>query len=626
MRLTRLPLYLGALFFALPALARIGGGEHYTSGSGDSSGDGGGDGGELLGWLIYIAIRHPVIGIPLLVGFVLVAWYMKSQEGSASTKKAFQQAEAQVRTTVSAQAVTGWVSALKAKDPSFDLLHLFDNVKKLFIEVQAAWFRRNLEPVRRYLSDATWQRLSLQMKLLELQGVRDAISDYSVMDLQIIGLEQNEHFDTVHVRVKAQMKDADAPASATDEQALALAAKQPLEQFIEVWSFVRKPGAKTNTAQELSSGKCPNCGAPFEGGAANRCQFCNAVVNSGNYDWVLAEITQGSEFTRGGDAVEGFARLKQTDPALNTESLEDRGSLVFWKWVEAQATSDTTKFTKLCGGEYFTWLSNDLRDLKSRGKRKVYLECAVGAVNTRRLDSDGSDDLAHLEIRWSARMGVGPVNEKPPALPVVPQRWVFTLQRRSGAVTNAANGMSTNRCPSCSAPLTDNGQPSCEFCGTMLQSGEKDWVLKDARVWESWAAMKRPASASASAVPAASASAPRDRVVSKEERERLLYMMAAMAAADGVVDAKERALLKDCSQRWSVAWANVELALSAGSGLFDRLVQKGTPEAEHFMNELVSMALIDGKIDRSERKMLEAAAHHLGVGGDKLSAMLQRSA
>ena len=66
--------------------------------------------------------------------------------------------------------------------------------------------------------------------------------------------------------------------------------------------------------------------------------------------------------------------------------------------------------------------------------------------------------------------------------------------------------------------------------------------------------------------------------------------------------------------------------VARGAGLFDRLVQKGTPEAETFMEQLVAMALIDGKIDRSERKMLEAAAQHLGVGGEKLTAMLQKSA
>ncbi len=91
--------------------------------------------------------------------------------------------------------------------------------------------------------------------------------------------------------------------------------------------------------------------------------------------------------------------------------------------------------------------------------------------------------------------------------------------------------------------------------------------------------------------------------------------MAAMAAADGVVDANERKLLKMCSERWSVPWANVELALNAGSGLFDKLAARGSAEAETFMRELVAMALVDGKIDRKERKLLEAAAAHLGLGG-----------
>jgi tellurite resistance protein len=594
---------LVALLWALPALARVGGGEHYTSGrSSNNSGGDGGDGGEILAWIMVLVFQHPLIGIPLLLCFIGVAWYMKSQEGSASTRKAFEQAEAQVRTTVSAQAVTQWVSALKTKDPSFDLLHLFDNVKKLFLEVQTAWFKRNLEPVRRYLSDATYQRLVLQLKLLDLQGVRDAIADPSVLDLQIIGLEQNQHFDTVHVRVKAQLKDADAPAAFTEEQALALAQKQQAEPFIEVWSFVRKPGAQTKTGQELHAGTCPNCGAPFAGGAANRCDHCSAVVNSGNYDWVLAEITQGSEFSRGGDAIDGLARARQTDAALNTETLEDRASLVFWKWVEAQALGDTGRLAKLSSADYLGWAANAFG-----GKRKEFRECSVGAVNTKQLEAGDGVDLAHLEVRWSARIGANAA--------MVPQRWVFTFERKSGAKTNADNGMSTNRCPNCGAPLSDNGQASCEFCGQMLASGERDWVLKDARGWESWRATSR------AAAPVAATGA--DRVVSKDERERLIYMMAGMAMADGVLDAKERELLKMCSQRWSVPWSNVELALQAGPSLFERLVQKGTPEAEMFLNELVQMALIDGKVDRSERKLLESAAQHLGVP-EKLSALLQR--
>jgi hypothetical protein len=47
----------------------------------------------------------------------------------------------------------------------------------------------------------------------------------------------------VHVRVRAQAKDDDAPRAYTDEQARALAQKHAVEQFTEVWSLVRKPGA-----------------------------------------------------------------------------------------------------------------------------------------------------------------------------------------------------------------------------------------------------------------------------------------------------------------------------------------------------------------------------------------------
>jgi tellurite resistance protein len=92
--------------------------------------------------------------------------------------------------------------------------------------------------------------------------------------------------------------------------------------------------------------------------------------------------------------------------------------------------------------------------------------------------------------------------------------------------------------------------------------------------------------------------------------------MAAMAMADGVVDESERKLLKMASDRWGIPWANIELALNAAPGsLFDKLISKGSSEAESFMKELVAVAMADGKIDSKEKKMLEVAATHLGLQG-----------
>ena len=287
------------------------------------------------------------------------------------------------------------------------------------------------------------------------------------------------------------------------------------------------------------------------------------------------------------DLPDGFAKVRQSDPSFTTEALEDRASLVFWKWIEAQSLGDPSRLAKVAQAGFTGGI-----------QKRQFRECAVGAVNTQQLASSGGTDVAAVEVKWSAKVGNGPTQ---------PLRYVLLLERASGAKTPDGHGMSTNRCSQCGAPLSDNGQPTCEFCGNALSSGQNDWVLRDLGAWEWWR--------SQGGVPATSRAAPAAaRVPDREERERLVYLMAVMAKADGVVDANELKLLKMASDRWNVPWAIVELALNAsGDGLFGKLIARGSGEAESFMRELVQVAMADGKIDSKERKLLASAALHLGL-------------
>lgn len=618
-------LALTAALFPWAALARVGGGEHYTSSQSDSSSGDGGVDGELIYWLFWLIFRYPKVGIPVAI-VVGVGFYMaKRNTASATTQRAFQQREAEIRTRVSSQEVSGWVNALKLKDPSFELQPLLDKASTLFVQLQQAWFKGDLTPIRPFVSDAVFQRFNVQLRLLAAQGVRDAIAEISVLDLQLIGLDQSEWFDTVHLRVKAQMRDADVPASYTEPQALAMAKKAPLEAFTEVWSFVRKPGAKTKIGEDLYQGKCPNCGAPFAGGATNSCGYCGAVVNSGNFDWTLSTITQGIEHVRHYATVDGLLEARQTDPALNLEVLEDRATLLFWKLIDAQGSADPSRIAKVATGELQAKVDSELSALKAKRRRKVFLECAVGGVTTRVFQArQGPVDLAHVEIRWSARMAIGPEGEKPPPLPTVPQRWILTLSRKTGATTSTANGLSTNRCLQCNAPLSDSSTSRCDYCGAELAEGERDWVLANAASFEAWNSAEQRKFEAANVRRNSPSASSEVQLVDVQERQRLLYMMAALATSDGAVDPEELKLLKMCASRWSIPWANVELALSAGPQLFDRLAEKGTPEAKALLEGLVQMAMIDGRVDRRERQLLERAASHLGVR-EELEPLLQNA-
>ena len=615
---------LCAAFVLVPALAlaRVGGGENYTT---PSSGNGGGDDdiSGLVFFLIELLFRHPQIGIPLLIivaiGYVVL---QKSRDPGSRTQRAIQQAEAARRTQVSSSHVDGWVNALRREDPGFDLEALYGKVRTLFMDVQQAWFVRDLERVRPFLSDATFQRLTGQLDLLKRQGVRDAIADVRILEVGLIGLEQSEWFDTVHLRVRAQMRDTDVPATASDAQSHAAAQRVPVEAFTEVWSFVRKPGAKTKLGEDLYQGKCPHCGAPFNGGATNVCEYCKAVVNSGNYDWTLSEITQGVEHVPHNPKVEGLLEARTADPALNLETLEDRTSLIFWRWIAAQSHSEARELAKLATPTYVAALGAQFDALRKQNKRKVFLECAVGGVIVRALHpAQGEYDEAHVEIRWSARLGVVGLDQRPPQFPPLPQRWVFVLARKAGAVTRTDNGLSTNRCPQCNAPLSDSLSTTCDYCGTELAHGERDWVLREALSWDAWrgADTRR----DHVPVPTKGARTSTDGVLDAGERERLLYVMAAVANADGAVDEKERALLRMCAQRWSVDWPKIESALNMGIDSASISVPRGSPEAESVLRAVVQMALVDGRVDRKERQMLASVAHHLGLE-QRLDALIGR--
>ena len=54
--------------------------------------------------------------------------------------------------------------------------------------MQGAWAAGDLGPVRRDLSDATFQRFRVQLDLMRGQGVRNVTADMAVLDLQAVGL------------------------------------------------------------------------------------------------------------------------------------------------------------------------------------------------------------------------------------------------------------------------------------------------------------------------------------------------------------------------------------------------------------------------------------------------------
>ena len=96
------------------------------------------------------------------------------------------------------------------------------------------------------------------------------------------------------------------------------------------------------------------------------------------------------------------------------------------------------------------------------------------------------------------------------------------------------------------------------------------------------------------------------------ERTLLLMRMAAVVMADGVVTKQERKLLKSASKRWNVPMDAVTPILS-GEVDPNELTTMIPSNPTGFISGLIAAALVDGRIDKKEEKLLLDVGNHIGL-------------
>jgi hypothetical protein len=324
-----------------------------------------------------------------------------------------------------------------------------------------------MRPARAFVSDGVFSRFQVQLGLMMQENRRNVMSDARILRTTLKGVEDANPLDVVHVEFTAQARDTEVPIRATDDQIRHALAHAKVEPYTEIWSLVRRTGAQTKPDGFAVGRACPQCGAPLDAGEIIRCRYCQTLVCSGEHDWVLAEITQVSEWRPRGRPVAGFDVLRSRDPGIAREILEDRASYLFWKWIQAGRTGSPAPLRKCAAPA-----------LLGDGGQRAHLawaaaasDVAVGGADVVQCQLNGPDgyDRVTVEVFWSARMNG--------SRDYTPSRAVVRLARRTGA--RSPLSMTALVCPTCGAPLVDSDTTRCDHCQTELAAGNQTWVLED---------------------------------------------------------------------------------------------------------------------------------------------------
>lgn len=283
--------------------------DYFYSGS-TSSGSGGGGGGISIGAIIVVVIILAVILNSKNKGT------NNNGGGSPTTGMGggVRPANGGQGRNVNLPDRTGEIeNIIKQSDPNFTADDFTAFAKNVYIDIQNAWCKRDLEPVRPVLHTNLYNTTQKQVQSKIEQKVIYHYESIAINTAYLTSFVRDEQYEYLTVYLNARFIDYQ---TSEETGQIIRGDKNTRWDFRYKMKFMRSVGMLSNdataNADETTGHNCPNCGAPLEMSSSGKCEFCGSVVSTGMYSWVLSDFT-----TIRDDTKDDGIRIPKTETATN---------------------------------------------------------------------------------------------------------------------------------------------------------------------------------------------------------------------------------------------------------------------------------------------------------------------
>lgn len=271
----------------------FGGGGDYGGGGGGADYGGGDYGGGDYGYDGYGGSGSSEEMDGFTVAVLLVMVIVMVVLSSKSKKKGKNAPVTNVPTATPASALKP-MESYKELDPNFSSADMEAKISNVFIRLQAAWMKKDLSDVRTCLTDEFFAQTDRQLDAYRTKKQTNVIERIAVLGVSLTGWDQNDKNDMIIARVSARMADYVTDDTTGD----VVRGSRTADRFMEYeWTLVRTKGKKTGVDDEKVRKSCPYCGAPLDINRSAKCEYCDNIVSTNDYDWCLASIKGLSQRT-----------------------------------------------------------------------------------------------------------------------------------------------------------------------------------------------------------------------------------------------------------------------------------------------------------------------------------------
>ncbi len=563
--------------------ARAGGG----GSSSRSSGGGGGGLGAI--YLVFYLIQILPFPLNIIVIGIIVFVLFKGSRQARNNGSAFRTVQG-VKDSGSAKGYTDFV----IQNPDFDEGVFIEKVKTAFIAIETAWAEKKIAGARRYITDGVYQRFLTQIKMMDLLKQTDEISDIRIINIWIDKVEEDGEYDVIHAGVHASMKDF-----FKSELSASLNSRVD-DEFIEYWSFIRRKSSKNKDLYGTVT--CPNCNAPLteEHLDVVKCPFCGTLLNNGEYDWILSEITQANDYASSRRSIRKIESIvsKVSKGSLSEESavqlIEDKASNGYLQILTARTMRDLRGIKRFTSSTYAGKLEQSL-PAETIAYNRLFLNdvTLIGASRTEEMNK------LFISIRSSfQRILVKDGKLKKKLDPFIISKTEIMVMKKKVNGGRPKGSLYAGTCPACGAAVEDPFAVKCPFCGTEYNREDKEWIIDDILTMEEYAAMQGRTDTTAVK--------PDILDAIYDVRDYALNNIMMIIAADGIYDKREKELAETTARKFGYKPDMLQpLFAQAAAGRLSIKMPEDQKKRAKIYSLMVKTAMADNNLSSEEKAILD---------------------
>ena len=443
-----------------------------------------------------------------------------------------------------------------------------------------------------------YQRFNTQFIMMKQIEQVNQISDIQIQQVFIDEVETDGVYDIVHVGIQYSMYDGFESKKYTQ-----LNDGGPL-QALDFWSFIKKSGVKEKDLYHTVN--CPNCGGnlPEDGGETAKCPYCSTITYLGDYDWILAEITQPDDYYNANAKYEKQGKFSRKireqmgeKQDFSLQLLEDKASNGYMQLMTALVLKKPEITRRFVSDKLYEKIEQQIKSEPVFVFNRLYLNHVTSFDF---FTENGKDNIVVALKRSSQKIKNTNSNSPQFDRSIFAQDEVLIMSRDAGA-GKPLGSLYAHSCPNCGAPVKDTVDLKCTYCDAQLNSTKYEWIISDWMSASEYTQYKQ----------AAGATFVIDKKVDDLDelfkvRDYALNNVLMMVAADGRISEEELQYVNSLAKKWNYDLNKIQgfLMLAKMNKLVVRMPQD-TKQKQKIIALMEKAATLDNTITPEEQALLE---------------------